>query len=812
MPDNLSTDQEIAWLQWEEEYGNNVVGDAFGEELSAEYPNLYRCSWCSLYSLAILILRKMKGVLPNQMLRLRTPPGPRPDNPIMEEFLRRQEEQISFFTHFLESWGIKFLRESNEEFTKSVTSLPWGEDRRIIGLRYFKKMQDVDRYILLWKQNRIVINSELASHRLVASRGIDLICSELLSNAFEHGYNKVDEFNKSARSQTTPFVLAKLCSINSSKWALELNERREYLSAHEKHFFEDSVNGNYPLLQLIIADPGSGFGNNKELIKLYNESYPNAKVNEELEAGLIDYALRPNVSTKKGGGLTEIEKQWLEYFKKNDDIDPNDFTPAIHGLSEVGNVIREMAGFWRIHSNCTIRDINYCSENTTTTFGRDVFGCLHYIMLPIKPEGYERVSFVAKYKEEEEETPTVFTVIDSGSVIYNNISKVPKGNIVENEWRESIKALREALFQVRDSTLRALVLLNLTAFDSISSKVPIFRRIACALLADAIYRCRNEITLFICGASDVTESFLRRTTLWKEIFFDRYIIPFIKLYEQNNECGIRVACSEKVEIIRNDLERILSPRNFEGIQRSDFKEKWTLLEEVASHNSGLFCICKTGSDDYELNGRIKLDAIDMRSKRLLLGGRSSKELGRYLNENLAIRILSSGSFMRYGRELSYYIHLASLWENREFRRKLMSWMSIASKNLESGITTNRGRDITFLALLHPAIEIAKKLLLDHEFTYAEISQIRRMSEIRWDSLPILKLTGRKVICVVDIINSGETIEQLVSALEYVNANILGILSVIQIKSDFTPPKDMKHFTFCECDSSFLKSIGERGQC
>jgi orotate phosphoribosyltransferase-like protein len=87
-----------------------------------------------------------------------------------------------------------------------------------------------------------------------------------------------------------------------------------------------------------------------------------------------------------------------------------------------------------------------------------------------------------------------------------------------------------------------------------------------------------------------------------------------------------------------------------------------------------------------------------------------------------------------------------------------------------------------------------------------------MNELRWDSPPVLSLAGRNVVCIVDVVHTGDTVNRLLAALRHVGALPLGVLAVLALDSAADTVRSVPLFAFCERKSSYLltRQAGARG--
>ena len=254
----LSEKEREVWSELADLYGPFVVGDRAGCEDGTDLPTPLSVSWCALYPLAIYL---MSGLV-NRPAFDADMPRPRsakwiPWDRLLTEFWNRRDHQLKAFQMFLADWNLRDVFGTPPGHHSHTQEVPWNEDRKVLGMHRFRKWDEVVDYALRWKANPNARDTHLWQHRSMVSRGIDLICSELLANGFEH----------SGTEHAEVFIMAKLCSHESAWGALQLHEQTPYLSEDEVSYFTVSSKHRIPTLQICIGDSGQGFGGNQALRK-----------------------------------------------------------------------------------------------------------------------------------------------------------------------------------------------------------------------------------------------------------------------------------------------------------------------------------------------------------------------------------------------------------------------------------------------------------------------------------------------------------------------------------------------------------------
>jgi hypothetical protein len=185
-----------------------AVGDAIAWGTKETRVELASTSWSSLYATALILARAIQGnsIADYSKAALLTPAS---STTLEGEFQRRAASLVQHFLLFLADWDIaKYLGTWETRHPVDVSCPhPEGEEK-LLGLHTFATLARIEKYVLLWKNNPNVVANGIATHRLVAARGIDLVCSELLTNAFEHGGAPRAVFTPECLSRHKTFVTA----------------------------------------------------------------------------------------------------------------------------------------------------------------------------------------------------------------------------------------------------------------------------------------------------------------------------------------------------------------------------------------------------------------------------------------------------------------------------------------------------------------------------------------------------------------------------------------------------------------------------
>ena len=529
------------------DYAPFIIGDEICDRIGDELPSLLSVSWCALYPLAIYFMTALSEGIPDEK-ELQRPQGPSWTawNPILEEYWRRRDWQTHTFRAFLEDWGLDEILGMPRHNTKNESGdnyeSPYVEDRKVLGLHRFRTWKEVSEYALRWARNPLIRDTHLWQHRITVSRGIDLICSELLANGFEHG---------GSGSEKEVFIMAKLCSKQSAWRALEIDKITPCLTDIEKRFFSEAVHNDCPLLQLCIGDTGQGFGGNEALRSNYvNATHLQHK--DVDEAKLIEFALSGKISTKK---REHHRSYWKEQLSGNTEL-----TPTTHGLAEVRRFVRKMRGYWRIHSNGVAIDQDYFQKSNLGAIPvsdmarrqvRKTSGCLHYFIFPLLAE--QALPTIRHVKNSSKEQH--FRLIDvADDALVNDPLQVRIGK--PDEW---VGSFCSRILKAGDEH-SGVVLLHLETLDQLEKND---LEDVCLDLIHCLHRVRDDLAIFISGASEETRFQISR--YWASATFDlKYrVLPFLRFQSVPNDgIELQLGCSDEVALVQDDLTRVLLGRVF----------------------------------------------------------------------------------------------------------------------------------------------------------------------------------------------------------------------------------------------------------
>lgn len=773
MPDKwrrrkLTEKERAVWMEFERLYGPIVIGDQAGNEFDVKLPSLSTVGWCALYPLAIYFLRSLSTNIDVQVMTC-----PRSQwltwDALFAEFWKRRKRQIEAFRTFLVDWELDEAFKTSNPGKAEIYEAPFKDDRKVLGLHRFEKWNEVADYALRWTSNPSIRDTTLWQHRLTVSRGIDLICSELLANGFQHRGVKSAEV----------FIMAKLCSPESSWRALQMHKQFDHLTESEVKYFNLAKNSGCPILQLCIGDGGRGFAGNASLSAKYAKLYNTTQIDE---AELIRFALSGRVSTKT--------REDHRVFWKDQTAKPNHNIPTNHGLSEVLRYIRRVHAYWRIHSGAKAIEHDFLpssnSESSHSTPGRvvdasPIQGCIHYFMLPLLPEGHFPIPKTTKVTS----STTGFRLIDAAEDALVHDSLDVKVKSPEN-W---VGHFCERIIQAKEESSTPL-LVHLGIFESFNDRD---LEDICLDLVHCLYHVRDEIAVVLSGVSEKTRYQLLKYIGCKNFEIEYRILPFLDF--EIGDGILYLGCSETTEKIRDRLTRVLSGGPKEEVASSKNPD-WDLFRRVHAQNQGLFQITRTETGEI-FRSQISISLSNRETLRFAFGGWSFLQFAELLSRYQAVAPHSKRGYFQLGKMLQSYVHLGRVWADVTFRSQVLTWLKLSlfhARTRQNAITNNTN-ELVILAILHPAIELAHDLIRNPAFTQVEVVEIRRLSELRWDHERLLKVRGKRIAILIDVISSGRTVASTIEALRFLGFDVLGCFAMLSIGSRKLA---VDQYAFCQC--------------
>lgn len=853
-PDDLA--KQAAWLQYAPTRTPLVVGAGLTDTLGSFLPNLQDCAWVGLYPLAFLLLEKRAGrehpVTPEPIRHIH--------HTIMDEVEFAREDALHDFWLFLDKWGLaKPLgvhpppRSSNRKGRLAPPRTRYHEsDEHLFGAKFFRERKDVDLALLRWNSASFIVQRDdsVPLSRLVASRTVDLILSELLNNAFSHG------IATSGSKDGEAFLLAKVVGRKSCLAALASDRRNNYLTPEERSLYRKASDNNTLLLELVIADNGRGFSGKKsfsDAFKRVQERDPNNG------AELILFALDGRYTSKSHA---EIIKEFRSYEFLREEV-----LPEIHGLGELKRVIREHSGHWRIHSRSGIVELNFhrpylvgpetmpalrhliadpaalaelaalprascadllelhsflkprLSPNVLLTYlhviadacvtnvnveCREAQGTIHQIILPfddfvqLEDKSFSRrwVSLEGFRKE-----PTEVLVADTRPELVDVAQSLRNPSRLEELYRR-LEELVES--KSAPSTGSTPLMLNLSVLD----QLPDFALVdTVALVANAINRLARRRAVYLSGLSEQAGSHLRRMRCLSGFFTERRVVPFVTMAYERNRFDVDVLLSPELELVRPQLRKALSllHDNFASF-RGLSDELVTLLHDVQVQNSR-YLVKALDSSEPGLRGTVQMFEDGSGTLSHLLGAESPSEFAKRL---VQLGGIQSGAgrfkFKRYERESDYYIHLAALSGNDNFIDRIHNWMLGALLHTEGigPFLRQSGQEFALIPVLQPAIKLTRGFVFKApHFSNAEIVPVRRISDIAWDYPEFLDLRAKSCVIVIDVCSSYETVRALIAALRVLGCSVIATLAII---APFPVPDDVKPVMAFADENKLLEAL------
>lgn len=768
-PDSrLKSDQTEVWRELNAYFGPLVVTDEFGIDASSPPPGPERIQWISLYALGVLLLdrsvkRELRQSTPLENIRYAH------HRALASEFWGKQTDATSAFSRFAVRWGLSRYFPMSK--LPQQTRGGWHDDeQQVLGLHEITSTSDIADYVLRWRNNPNITSKELLTHRVLVSRGVDLLCSELIANGLEH-----------SQSHDKPsFLLAKLCSPQSSFRALEFNAHTPHLLPEEEQIYTLSESEGISVLQIAIGDRGVGFGGNTLLRAKYKSEFKS----DPSEGALVSFALRGDVTTRSGRDFAE---EWLKLVEK-----PDDLAPQTHGLAEVLHFAESAGALWRIHSNSALLSANFLRGHTSREVltsnqnARNIKGCLHYFALPLYKRRYiSRRSMPSKNLA----PASGFRLIDASDYLFN------KGKVGDSGLPDRVSTFCDTLLRQITHDDPKPVLLRLAAIDAMDESEA---QNTCALLASVFHRLRKSAALFLLGVSDPTRSQLHRLGTVRAFLNTSRILPYVTLFPPEGQSEIEIDVPTHLEWCAAELTTLLRDGGSSVWRRADLTpERWVGLTEVPDANPAL--LDATITDD-EVTIRAKWQLTVNKAALLAHGGYSPVELTQLIKKTRAAARAKTldGYYYRLGQSLECYLHVARVWANPEFRNLVVSWMAAAVEELPAfrGKLMKGGEGITLVALLHPAIELAHSLIRTAAFLRSDIVEIRRLGDMRWDNCALHRIGATQVIIVTDFVSTGKTVMELQKHLDVLDVKVAGVLSIISAE---TQSLGVPHFSFCHTD-------------
>jgi hypothetical protein len=776
---SLSSLEKFQWTNFNKQFAPYVIGDKAGEKADVDLLPIANLNWCALYPLAIYFMADLPtAIVPGE--ETVAPKGIEwaEWRDLLSEFWRARNRRLKSFRLFLQDWGLNEALGLSKIEDSDEHDAPWNEDRKVLGMHLFQNRVEIKDYVTRWKTNPYIRDTHLWQHKITVSRTIDLICSEILANGFEH----------SGDPPADVFIMAKLCSHQSAWKALDLQKNISYLSEIELKYFQLAEQYRCPILQLCIGDTGRGFGGNDLLRRQFLAANPghNGKV---AETDLIAFALSGKITTKT--------REHHQAFWKTQLADLDGDIPAVHGLSEVRRCIQREHGYWRIHSNSAALEYDFFrleNDDNDSTSGkreksvRPINGCLHYFMLPLFPE------------EQRPRPRTWFSRSTGRKLKLLDIAdfalRADPGKTRIKPPTEWVGIVCNKIVKARDEHSDPL-LINLRVFDELGKDD---LETACLDLMHCLFHVRDDLGVFLFGANENIQSQLRRYTTCKNFNIEYRVLPFFDFSEQG--ITLELGCSAKVASVKTTLLNLLNGEATAQVLKGDVNQQWDLYRSICEQNLALFRI-RPESKDEAFYARLQFN-LGPEAQDLVLGGCTFTELAPLLLRHQAIAPFLQQGYFRLGELLRTYLHLGRLWADPEFQSIATNWLRIAIHRAE--VAVPREGNLAVIAVLHPAIELAHELIRTAPFINTEIVEIHKVSDMRWDFEPLLRLRSHQVAILIDMNLTGRTASRIAAVAEHLGFKPWACFSLISMKERTL---NVREYTFCECSKAELENVSKK---
>lgn len=753
-----------------------VLGDSTLNIERPVIPSIHNSiSWCSLYTLTAML---MKLECPDRCsLTFGDTQSFDAANAgrCAEMLAAATKEKIEWFHIFLADWKIagKMPGQLNTRLNirrpSNLSTNRQRSDRKILGYHRFVSPAEVSTYVVDWMQNPNIQATEIGSHRLIAGRSIDLIATEILDNAFIHqGGNKMPVL-----------LLAKLCSPESAKYALELHSHPnnpKHLTEYELEFFQNSIRTKSPLLQLCIADCGWGFAGNDALRQAYEHVHGDGL--EIHTVDLIRFALSGAFSTKSPEHIAN-------YYEENK---PHS---TVHGLSEVRRTVQTFGGYWRIHSNGVALDLLADGTESSRSQVAHVPGCLHYFMLPLGAHGQQ----AAPTRSVVRGTKALATLPPVRHDDHPHVSKIV---LALPPNRHDADAMVVGVLSARERPKQ--LYLDLARLDELSTRE---HQLICYQLVHRLVACRAECHFIFVDASALSRSYLTKhhdISEGAELKYADVLVYQLLVFINRSSHDLSISgrtVNSRLDLCRK-LESALADEYPDPIE-PDNDEDAELFEALATYNPRLFAPHQRMIDPNR-HATIWLSRVQLVEVQTL-HHMMWAEMATHLEAHSAVLPYHKIGYLRLGRTCPTYVHLSKLWSNQRIRNRILGWASSEIQRLPEA-----HNDFAIISVLHPAIDLGRGLLQQPWATKKEFVMIDRRSGVRWDNPSLLSLQSEQAVVLVDVTLSGELLDQAVSALETLGIQTIACLSFLTVGEH---KKDYKILSFSSCSSAERDDLAER---
>ena len=753
-------------------------------------------AWMGLYPLAVALMQEKRPRPPEYSDRALEAFAAQDTQwgMVRRFYYRMRLRRFNSMRRFLDHWEI-----SPQGTPQSRNGADHEEDRkdeRVLGLHEFYRREHVADYIHRWQDIPNLRNEVLRQNHCMLSRAVDLICSELVANAFDHGNR--DESGAPVR------VLAKVCDVSSCARDLALDSIYHHLSDSEHELYEFCLKKGMVHLQFIVSDGGRGFGGNDDLIALWRRATANSVPSE---AELIKFALRGDVTTKSPH---RIYLNWHRSMTQR-----RDYWPQVHGLSEVLQTVMRLRALWRIHSGKEC--VEYAAlKNAALTrdTGRElpamsVKGCLHYFAIPLFPqnEASSPVHSIAGWSGTKDIPPRSCVIDLAEYVVRKNASGSRPAS--DKDLRLDLPRLWDTLCAIQVENVRCQIVFYLRVIGIFKDTT---RLMACAAVLDCITRLGSQFIPILAGLDVAGLSAFRRFMGPGTFLGNARVIPALLWTEARPAESVDLLLGPEAAKVEGEIRRLVTRTNAEVLRSEVSGETWNILQAVVSANPALLCNGKASLDDcvrLQFDTPLDLDR-DPTLQRLADTSISFQTLRQELESASAVLRLPPESkypLVRLGQVCEYYMHLGRLVADESIRAAIIRCFLMHLQAPATLPHLNREpKDFEFLALLHPAIEIAQAMAAVQPFNGTNVVAVRRRADVRFDHGTLIALAGKSVVLVVDMVHTGELARSMLSTLTRLDVTVLALLAIVNAHPE--PHIDTLPIrSFCRCTEQELDLLG-----
>jgi hypothetical protein len=786
-----STNEEAAyWQTLAQDDPPFSVADGYVFSGEREFPPMDAVSWVGLYPLAVGLMQGKRPRPPTYTKEDENAFAQRdlPWGILRRHFFWQRDMQFNAIRRFLHEWRIT-PNSASPRMQEDV-----GNDERVLGLYEFEDRKQVNSYIHRWQENPELRNEAVRQHQCILSRAVDLICSEVVDNAFSH--SRLELTKGKVR------IMAKVCQVDSCVRDLALDARWHHLGSAERTLYTLCRDAGIPHLQLVVADGGRGFENNEDLANLWLEAHASST---PTTAQLIKFALRGDVTTK---APMRIYLDWNRSVNQR-----RLYQPKVHGLSEVFQTVKRLRGLWRIHSGKTcveyaaMNDPDLSVEAGTELTAMPVKGCLHYVAIPLfsQEEPSPSSRRMSGWTGTTEIAPKS-SVIDLAEFLTRKPTQ-PHLTASDKDIRLDLAQFWRTLRGIQQQNNHYQVVFYVRCLGLLKDTT---RMLACAAVLDAITRLGARFIPILAGLDVATLSSFRRFMGPESFVGHAKVIPALLWTEARPAEAVEFILGPGAQKVANEIARVATRKDAELIKSELVPDAWAALTAVVEANPALFRPAMAGTEPcIRLQVTTPLDLEHDLTLQYLADSRISFRTLRYeLDSAQAIlrRGLESKQLVRLGIVHDYYMHLGRLVADESIRAAIIRCflMHLQSPGFLPQLT-RQPKDFEFVALLHPAIEVARAMAEVPPFTGTNVVAVRRRADSRFDHSSLIGLAGKQVVLILDMVHTGDMARSLLQAFDRLSTSVLAILTIV----DAHPTPELRGLpikSFCRCSDHELDQL------